>query len=66
MNILILAISITIWVSKNNFMPEVFLIGFVGSTINILAIICCQNAISKGPIGPVLAILALASVTFVI
>lgn len=41
MNILILAISIPYWIINNNFKPEIFFVGFVGSCINILGIICC-------------------------
>lgn len=65
MNIGILAISIPIWIRDKNFSPELFFVGFVGSCVNILGIICCQNAIAVGPIGPIMAIIALASIIFV-
>jgi len=43
-----------------------FVVGFVGALINIIGLVFIQIAISKGPIGPALAIVALSSMTFVI
>lgn len=39
---------------------DLFWIGFFGSIINVIGLVCLQNALSTGPAGPVSAITATA------
>jgi hypothetical protein len=63
---IIMMISVFIWVSQDNFQLDMFIVGFVGSFINIIGLNCITIALSNGPLGPALAIVALSSMTFII
>ena len=51
-NCFILLIGIAFWVRTKMFSWELFWIGFAGSMINTIGIVCAQNAMAKGPMGP--------------
>jgi drug/metabolite transporter (DMT)-like permease len=55
-NSLILVAAIIFWTTSKNFSPLLFWIGFGGSMLNTLGIVCAQNAMAKGPMGPSIAI----------
>ena len=65
-NIMVLIVAIPYWYSNGNFSQYLFWMGFVGSVINTLGIVCIQNALSCGPAGPISALAASASFFLVI
>ena len=64
-NIFLLIFAIPYWTIVN-FDKKLFWIGLFGSVINVLGLVCIQNALAKGPAGPVSAIAAVSTLLVVI
>lgn len=64
-NLLIMIYAIIYW-QNNPFNSYLFWMGLVGSIINTLGIVCIQNALSRGPAGPISALAATPSFFLVI
>ena len=55
-NVIVFIIALFYWYETSNFHLDSFWIGMAGSIVSGLAIVFIQNAIAKGPAGPVLAL----------
>jgi drug/metabolite transporter (DMT)-like permease len=64
-NVVVLIIAIPYW-SSYGFSKYLFWMGLVGSIVNTLGIVCIQNAMSRGPGGPVSAIASVSCILLVI
>ena len=64
-NIFLLILAIPYWCLVT-FDQKLFWIGLFGSIINVLGLVSIQNALSKGPAGPVSAIAAVSCLLVVI
>ena len=64
-NLALLFVAVPYWL-KVHFSPWLFCIGFIGSVINVIGLVCLQNALSQGPAGPVSAITATAALLNVV